>query len=644
MKINSYNKARSSSNNSKNIQSNKHFKLGASLIFGPYFDIKKYLNNNFQQNSVKKEKGDLPPLFDSMNKRTRNSDKKYQLYTLDNDYSPNHRRNITQLKKPSNLDVSTTISYNNNSISKNNNNSFSLKSNNGKNSMLYNKLKLSKNRSSKAYLKTESDCHTIYLNKHLDNNEAFNLQNSIRNIKRNVTLSRTDKSIQNIMDNKVAYSNKNADIIFKPIRILNDFNNFQQHELNNNKTNISLFLTDNREISRRNVIIKVLENQEKNYRKNINNYQKSIDNAKKTIESDENDFDNYSFNQKMLCKGVDELLIKLTLSNRRLTNEFYLLRAGLRVKEDERQKLLERIEDLRIIAKFVTKVLEDDNMNIFKTKIIPDYSSEHLPNYELISKIVCERFNFLLDEDLENLKEDELLILNEINHLNDSEILYHQYYKIEYDIINTLKNKKAVEDEIVEIKKEGIKQSNDIQLRIEDLKKELEMNNKIYEREKKNYEDMIQGNNSGDNELDEYIRDLYYEVMYLEYHTFPKSKLVNIGKAVMDIKKLIIDKEDKINKFQMALEQYEIEDKHLFDRVACHRRNDNKELKVNIMKKMIAADQKEKLENFRIPEEKIIFIKRKVEAPYRPPKKEKIIKIDPEIIQQRENNELLTYE
>ena len=643
MKINSYNKARSSSNNSKNIQSNKHFKLGASLIFGPYFDIKKYLNNNFKQNSVKKEKGDLPPLFDNMNKRTRNNEKKYQLYTLDNDYSPNHRRNITQLKKPSNFEVSSTISYNN-SISKNNNNSFSLKSNNGKNSMLYNKLKLSKNRSSKTYLKTESDCQTIDLNKNFDNNEAFYLQNSIKNIKRNVTLSHTDKSIKNIMENKVAYSNKNADIIFKPIRILNDFNNFQQHELNNNKTNISLFLTDNREISRRNVIIKLLENQEKNYRKNINNYQKSIDNAKKTIESDENDFDNYSFNQKMLCKGVDELLIKLTLSNRRLTNEFYLLRASLRVKEDERQKLLERIEDLRIIAKFVTKVLEDDNLNIFKTKIIPDYSSEHLPNYELISKIVFERFNFLLDEGLDNLKEDELLILNEINHLNDSEILYHQYYKIEYDIINTLKNKKAVEDEIIEIKKEGIKQCNDIQQRIEDLEKELIMNKNIYERETKEYEDMIHGNNSGDNELDECIRDLYYEVMYLENHILPKNKLVNIGKAVTDVKKLIIDKEDKINKLQKILEQYEIEDKHLFDIVACHRRNDNKEMKVNIMKKMMAADQKEKLENFRIPEEKIIFIKRKVEAPYRPPKKEKIIKIDPEKIQQRENNELLTYE
>ena len=170
------------------------------------------------------------------------------------------------------------------------------------------------------------------------------------------------------------------------------------------------------------------------------------------------------------------------------------------------------------------------------------------------------------------------------------------------------------------------------------------MNKNIYERETKEYEDMIHGNNSGDNELDECIRDLYYEVMYLENHILPKNKLVNIGKAVTDVKKLIIDKEDKINKLQKVLEQYEIEDKHLFDIVAWHRRNDNKEMKVKKKKKMMAADQKEKLENFRMPEEKIIFIKRKVEAPYRPPKKEKIIKIDPEKIQQRENNELLTYE
>ena len=94
----------------------------------------------------------------------------------------------------------------------------------------------------------------------------------------------------------------------------------------------------------------------------------------------------------------------------------------------------------------------------------------------------------------------------------------------------------------------------------------------------------------------------------------------------------------------MILEQQEKENKHLFDRIACNRRNDNKELKVNIMKKIIAAGQKEKLDQIKLPEEKIIFIKRKAEPPYQPPKKEKKIKIDPEIIRQIENGELLTYE
>ena len=645
MNINSYNKSRSISNNTKNNESNRHLKLGASIIIGPHFDIKKYLNKiNVQKFSVKKEKSNLPPLFDNTYKRTRNEDKKYQLYTIDNDYAQSRYRNITQLKKPSTLDVNSTISYNNN-ISKNSN-SFSLKSNTGKNSMLYNKLKLNKNRSSKTYLKTESDSRSLGSYKYniSDEKESFNVQNSIKNIKRNANLSLKDKSIKAIMDNKVAFDSKNTEEIFKPIRILNDFNNHQRYELNHDKNNISLFLTNNREISRKNVLIKLLEKQEKIYRQHINSYQKSIDNAKKTIENDENDFEDYSRNQKMICKGVDELLIKLILCNRKLTNEYFILKAALRVKEDERQKLLERIEDLRIIAKFVSKVLEDDQMNIFKTKIIPDYSSENLPNYELISKMVSERFSFLLDEDMEHLKEDELLIVNEINHLNDSEILYNQYYKIEYDIINTLKNKKAIEEEITEIKKEGKKQCNDIQKRIDDLEKELIMNKTIYEREKNNYEEISHRNYGGDSELEENIKDLYEEVMYLENRIIPKHKIIDIGRAVKNIKKIIIDKEDKITKLQMILEQHEIEDKHLFDRIACNRRNENKEMKVNIMKKIIAAGQKEKLENLRIPEEKIIFIKRKAEAPYRPPKKEKKIIIDPEIIQQMENNELLTYE
>ena len=53
--------------------------------------------------------------------------------------------------------------------------------------------------------------------------------------------------------------------------------------------------------------------------------------------------------------------------------------------------------------------------------------------------------------------------------MNDSELLYDQFHKIEEDIINNLQNKEAINKEIVEIKNEGKKQKNDILKRIEDL-------------------------------------------------------------------------------------------------------------------------------------------------------------------------------
>ena len=655
MNNDSYNKNRSFSNKKINDESTARLKQGASMILGPRFDIKKYLNKvNLQYNSAKKEKYDFPPLFDKLYKRTKNEDKRYELTTIANENLPSHKKNILQIKKPSSIDISTTISYNNNSISlKNNKNSrYTLNSINGSNSsMIYDKLKLSKNKSSKTYIETESNSRSLdlYKNSMLNNSEKYNFAKTIKSIKKFIDLSRRDKSIKNIMDNRIAYDPQNSNVVFKPIRIINDFNNYQQRELNKKKDNISLFLTDNREISRRNVIIKLLQNQKKDFSDNSYDYEKSLDNQRKTIDYDENIFSSYTTNQKLLCRKIDDLLSKLTLSNRRLYQEHQKLKESVRVKQDERQKFLERIDELRIVAKFVTKVL-GGNVNIFQIQIIPEYSSEHLPNYEKITRDVLARYNFLLDEEVredakEDMKEDELNVIKEINHLNDPELLYQQYHQIEYDIINTLKNKKAIEEETVEIKKEGRKQCNDILKRIDKLEKELEMFKSIYEREENDYEEIYKRNYVGDHELDDAIKDLYDEVMYLENYKIPKKKSkVSITWAILDVKKLITDKEEKINKLQMILEQQEKENKHLFDRIACNRRNDNKELKVNIMKKIIAAGQKEKLDQIKLPEEKIIFIKRKAEPPYQPPKKEKKIKIDPEIIRQIENGELLTYE
>ena len=650
MNIDSYIKSRSNSTKTKNDESISQIKQDASMILGPPFNIKKYLNRiNMLQISAKKEKGksNLPPLYDNLNKRTKKDEKKYDISTIiANENFPSYRKNIFQEKKPSSIEISTAFSYNNNNnnslfANKKKNNSLSLNTVSGNNSLAFDNIKLSKKKNNEKYIKTENNSHSfdLYKKNILNNKEKYNFSKTIKNIKQYTDLSLKDKSIKSILESKIAFDHKNKDVIYKPIRIINDFNNFQQRELEKKRDNISVFLTDNREILKKNVIIKILEKQGKKYSKSIKSYQQSITNSKKAIDCDEIIFSSYAMNQKRVCRRIDNLLTKLILSNKKLIRQFQILRAELRVKEDERQKMLERIDELRIIAKFVTKVLEG-NVKIFKIKIIPEYSSENLPNYELITKEVLERFYFLLDEEgNDNIKEEELLIINEIKYLKDSEVLYDQYYKIEYDIINTLKNKKSIEEDIVEIKKEGKKQCNDIQKRIDELEKELNLYKAMFEREKKDYEEMSKKNYDADADLVDIIKDLYYEVMNLE-NKKNTNEILNLNRVVLDLKKIVIDKEEKINKSISIMEQYENDNKFLFYRILFHRKNEIREFKANIMKK-IAHDKEIQA---RLPEEKLVFIQRKTEAPYHVIKKEKKIKIDPEIIKQRENRELLTYQ
>ncbi len=624
--------------NSKNDESSNSLKLGPSMILGPKFDIKKYINNiNPRQYSAKKEKINLPPLFDNLYKRTKNDNRKYKLSTIYDDNLLSHKKNKLRMKSPS--IVSTSISYNNNSLSikKNKNNTFHT----------INNTKLDKNSSIKTYFETETNSKSLDLNNRLDKeknkDENFNFIKEIKKIKKFTDISHKDKSIKNIMGNRVAFDQNNLDIIFEPVKVINDFYNFKQRELSSNKDNISSFLTESKDISKRNVIVKLLNNQKLVYNKELNERNKILENNKKTLDLYENNFHIFERSQKLSCRKIDDLLTNLLIYKRKLLREKYKLNSEVRIKEDERQKLLERIDELRIIAKFVTKVLQTD-LDLYKIKIIPEYSSERLPNYELISNEVFQRFNFLLSEkESKNTKKEDINILRQIDHLNDSELLYDQFHKIEEEIINTLKNKETIKKETVEIKNEGKKQKKDILKRIENLENELNLYKSMYEREETEYEDIYKRIDTGEGEFDEIIKDLYNDVIGTEkINKKSKKNIININKASFELKNVIIGKEMKINKLIMTLEKYEKEDINLFTKAVHHRKKYNKEMNINLLKMKIIDGEKKK-EEMNNPTEKLIFIQRKCEPPYQAPKKEKKIKFDPELVKKLEDDELMTY-
>jgi hypothetical protein len=450
------------------------------------------------------------------------------------------------------------------------------------------------------------------------------------------------------MRNRIAYSPKYSDLVFKPNRIINDFNNFQERDLNTNKDDISNFISDNKDISKRNLLIKLLQKQKKDYSKDLSHRQKSIDDTRRTIEIDENNYECFTTNQKQACRRIEKNLNSLLVKNRRLKAEQQKLTAELRVREDERQKLLEQIDEYRIIAKFVSRVLES-NINLFKIKIMPDYSSDQLPDYGNISDEVCERYNFLLNDEkrLINMNQENIDIINEMNDLSDSE-LYHQFHKMEDNIVHYLKIHDMVNKEIMTIKKERKKQSDDFEIRIKNLEEELEHYKSLYEREQIEYEDICNRNKKGNFELDEIVLDLYHDVMDIfnvkkKDEESKKNHLISVNKALLETQNLLIDKEEILTKLISTMESYEQSNRYLFYRVVHARKNENKEMKFNLMKQIIEAGEKEKMAHMKSPDNKIIFIKRKAEPPYQEPKKDKEVKIDPNLVKQLENEELMSY-
>ena len=639
-------------NTPKTNESLTHIQLGGSMALGQSFDIKNYLNSiESQQKNNKRVNCDFPPLFDNFYQRTKFNNKKYKLTSKTNEFLSTYNNKYPSKIKNNSLDISTTISFNNNPFTMKHNkiSSYSLKTGHDDNSLIYNNTKTIKN-TTKNYTETETKMGSLDFKNNFNiyniKSENFNLLKTIKNIKKNTNLTRNDdEAIKHIMKNKIAFAPNESDIALKPINIINDFKYFRQKDLDKKRLDVSMFITDNQGISRRNLILKLLDNQKKDYTKNLIKRQKTIDNNKRAMDIDEINFDCFTTNQKMANRRIENVLDKMVEKNFRLLIEERRYKNEVRIKEDERKKLLEQIEEMRIYADFINEVLEN-NVSLFKKQILPDISSNYIPNYEEITKEVCERFYFLIDEkDKDKFNEEDLKVIKEINELKDSEILFDRFLYLKHNIIRTMKFQHKVDKDIFYLGKDVKKQDLDYEEIIERLEKELNLNKILYEREKSQYDEIYKNNSKGYNELDQIILDLYYEVL----DTFEKSekknknskkKLIKPITAIEELQKILYKKEEKINKLIKNLEEYEKSNETAFYRMIRRIKINTKKMNFRLFKQSIENGEKEKIEK---TPEKIIFINRKAEPPYRPPKNEKKIKLNPELIKQSENQQLITY-
>ena len=589
-------------------------KLSGSNVLGNALNIKKYLNS---------------PNKNIENIKSVSSIKKNQLLTISNDNLPSYKKLPLYIRNKNN-----NISIENNFNSDKNILKFI---NNNKNSE-------QKGNNTKFYLKTDNNI----------NKRKFVVLHEIKKIKKKVDLSHRDKSIKNIINNQIPFDEKNSKVALKPIKLLNNYQDFNSNELMNNN-NMFSFLTEKARISRKNVLIKLLLEQKNIYDKTTIEHQKIITEMKKNIDNDENNFETLIKSQKVSSRKLEELLEQLLQRKRNLLIEQYHLRQEIRSRLDERQKILERIDEYRLIAKFVTKALGGRG-KLFEFNLTRYESHNNDIDNDYISEKetqrVLQRFQFLLnyDPDVCYINQDDIDILNEVTSLNYSDLLFHQLWKKEDFILNNLRKNELLNKEIVYLEENDEKRLSYLKSKIALLEKELIYNKEIYKSEKEEYEKVAEKLLNDDSDFENLIIELYnYYINEKNQNQNKKNKKsiatsFDIKTYLSSLQKELIEKEEKLNELKFKMDKYANEDKILFDKVVSDARAENKQIHINNMKKLMEFGGEHKLKLMKIPKEKIILKHKKSEPAYYLKKKEKKIKIDPEIIEQLQDEELLTYE
>ena len=627
----------------KNVyERNDNSNTSRSKMEEPSNSVLKLSGSNILCNSYRSKKHLNTPLKAIENIKLTPNIHNNQLLTISNENLPSYKKLPLQIRNNNNLANENYYNFGKNLLLKaiNNNNS-----------------NLNKNNSSKLYTKTDNNSSSLDLKKINNNKDKFVFLHEIKKIKKKVDLSHKKKSIKNIMDNQVPYDEKNINVAMKPIKILNNFQDFKESEvINKNNNNLFLFLTEKMKISRKNVLIKLLLDQKDTYDKTISSHQKMLTEIKKNIDTDQNNFETLVKSQKQSSKILEDLLEQLLIRKKNLLIEHFHLQFDLRTRKDERMKMLEHINDYRIIAKFVTKALGGSGKLFeFRLTTYGKNNNNYIDNditSEKETQRVLFRFNFLLNPKRNSsyVNQDDIDIFNEITSLNHSNLLFHQLWKKEDSVLNNLKKNEIIEKELIILEESEEKKLENMKNKIEILEKELKYNEEIFEAANKEYESLYNKITFNNSDFEGIITDLY-NFVFEENIKKTKKKYyikdddyIDVHDYISDLQKELIKKERMMNNLNFELDKIEKEDKQLFDKVVNSVKSENKMIHVNNIKRIQEFGDINKFKLLKIPKDKIILKYKRTEPPYYKAKKEKKIKIEPELIRHIENEELLTYD
>ena len=685
---------------------NRLLELGETMIVDKKFDIKKYLNtaeNHFNLKKIKQNNSNNKNLInfstDYLNYKKGNSNNNFSTFTnynssinsnsqmRTNSFNDNKFKNYSMIRPKATNNkaylnfspLSMTNRIKNTITTMSNNFSQSINNQNSNYNYLTIKNRRNKSKINKKYnsmfndknneIKVETEkINNFDLDYDFDDDDdeedkkLFKVEKVVRDIKRKKTKHYDFfKHLENIKNN---YDKKDILIGLDSEQVLNNYKVKQKKIIKDEEVPLQTFITQNKEISINNLLIKLINKESNKLIKKEQELSDDLKSNKYNIETDEKKFEEFSDIQKVECKKIEKTLFELQKRNKDLMNEEKRFKLEVKIKQYEIYKILVRLNLLRYYAKFSNTILDGDPSR-FEEPILPDMAEFEKFDLEPFINKVINQYSSMKKFDMKKEKTDKKDIKfykEEGYFLYDPELMNHKFNEIEDNIIRLLNTKEKL---IIKYNKR-VKQSNEaLSYLIEkcnDLQKEYDELCQSLEQEKSKFLNYVSNNgnthiNVNIYEKNNLIFDLYINIVKeleptiiklskkykREFIIADKKELAHFDDIIKYGIKILENIEVFVNQLLSQIKSDEEDDQKLFDKVIYGLKNEYKLIRQNLFFK----NRKEKRLNDILQTmeraKKIVIMSKKSEPPYYKIKKKEKEVIDENLIKSEEERELMTY-
>lgn len=459
-----------------------------------------------------------------------------------------------------------------------------------------------------------------------DDEENFSVSKTIKEIRKNCFLTGLSKNCK--------YNKKQADIIYDSNKILTNFKNKNYIKLEEKGKILSSFLDQNKEISKKNLLIKLMNHESTKLIEREEKLSHHLVFYKNQLENDEQKFNDYINLQKTTCKKLEHTLSVLQVKNKDLKEEQKMFKDLKKMKKDEIKKVLSQINDCLFYANFTNEVLGADTSR-FAVPIIPEYFEPYTKyDFNKITEEVVQKYGCDPPDPPPGKKKEGYFLV-------DPENMYHKYREIEDNTLRLFNTKLLVLNEIKDLEKQNNDSLSYLKDRCHDLEIEYNQLVEIYDERLEKY-NLFKGNEIEESDI-MMIKDLFGYIIKIFYPN-KKIKLNEVEDYIHEGTKILLEKEKVINDYLRQITNEEESDPKIFEGVMDYMKNLYKEHRQYLFKENKIKTFLNLKEKAVQKAKKIVIISRKSEPPFHINKKKQKDKIDYNAIKQNEEKELMYYQ